>query len=73
MKSTAIISIWARSIEKNGKTAGKVPDAESRVRRESGRLLKKVQMRGVEERDMRRTLLYASMTNDEDNNADGPF
>lgn len=30
-------------------------------------------MLGVEERGMRRTLLYAAMTNDEDNNADGTF
>jgi hypothetical protein len=37
------------------------------------RLLKKLQMLGVEERVMRRTQLYAAITSDEDNNADGAF
>ena len=37
------------------------------------RLLKKLQMLGVEERGMRRTLLYAAITRDDDNNADEAF
>ncbi len=37
------------------------------------RLLKKLQMRGVEERGMRRTFLYVAITSDEDNKADGFF
>jgi len=35
------------------------------------RVLKKFQMRGVEERGMRRTFLYAAMTRNDDDNADG--
>src|SRR3990170_269055 len=37
------------------------------------RLLKKLQMQDVEERGMRHTLLYAAMTSDADNDADGLF
>jgi hypothetical protein len=37
------------------------------------RLLKKLQMQGVKEREMRRTLLYASIMSDADNDADGAF
>ncbi len=37
------------------------------------RLLKKLQMQGVEERGMRRIFVYAAVTSDEDNAADGLF
>ncbi|MDP2689169.1 MAG: hypothetical protein Q8P48_03540, partial [Deltaproteobacteria bacterium] len=37
------------------------------------RLLKKLQMRGVEKRGMRRIFVYAAVTSDEDNEADGLF
>ena len=37
------------------------------------RLLKKLHMPGVEERGMRRTFLYAAVTSDADNDADGAF
>ena len=37
------------------------------------RLLKKLQMQGVEERGMRRTFRYAAVTRDEDNEAGGSF
>jgi len=40
---------------------------------QSGRPLKKFQMLGVEEQGVRRTLLYAGVAKDEDNNADGNF
>jgi len=37
------------------------------------RLLKKLQMRGVEERGMRHTLLYAAITSFEKNDTDGTY
>jgi hypothetical protein len=37
------------------------------------RLLKKLQMQGVEERGMRRTFRYVAVTRDEDNEAGGLF
>ena len=37
------------------------------------RLLKKLHMRGVEERGTRHTFLYAAVARDEDNNANGFF
>jgi hypothetical protein len=36
-------------------------------------LLKKFQIRGFEERGMRRTFLYAAITSDEGNKVDGTF
>jgi len=38
-----------------------------------GRSLKKFQMQGVEKRGVRRTFLYAAMTSDADDEADGLF
>ena len=48
-------------------------DFFGRKLRKSDRLLKKLHMQGVEEQGMRRTSLYAAMTSDADNDADGLF
>ena len=63
-----------RKIQKGKGRDAALPFAEAYFKKLlDSRLLKKVQMQGVEEREMRRTLLYAAITSDDDNDADGPF
>jgi len=63
-----------RKIQKGKGRDAALPFAEAYFKKLlDSRLLKKVQMQGVEEREMRRTLLYAAITSDDDNDADGNF